>query len=69
MDSADKEAAAMASGRIQCLLIATRGGHVVYERFYDSFSEVEKSEIRAAFDDTAEEDAIVENQELVGRFR
>jgi len=59
----------MASGRIQSLLISTRGRHVVYERFYDVFSESEKSEIRVAYDDTAEEGALVENQELVGRYR
>ena len=59
----------MSAGRIQCLLIASRSGHVIYERFYDSFSEVEKAEIRSAFDDTLEEDEIVDGQEQVGRFK
>jgi len=59
----------MASGRIQCLVIATRTGNVVYERFYDAFSDIEKSEIRAALDETASDEAAAENQELVGRFR
>ena len=58
----------MASGRIQCLLIATRSGHVVYERFYEAFNDVEKAEIRAAFDQTAVEEAR-EDQEFVGRYK
>lgn len=38
----------MSSGRVQTLAVATRpGGQVVYERFYDSFSEAEKGEVRA----------------------
>jgi hypothetical protein len=30
-------------------LVATRGGDVIYERFFDRFTELEKAEIRAAF--------------------
>jgi hypothetical protein len=59
----------MSAGRIQTLLIATRSGHVVYERFYDAFTELEKAEIRAAFDDTAEEDGLPDGQEQVGRHK
>lgn len=59
----------MSAGRIQALLIATRSRHVVYERFYDAFTELEKAEIRAAFDDTAEEEELAEGQEQVGRFK
>ncbi|EFJ49513.1 hypothetical protein VOLCADRAFT_104299 [Volvox carteri f. nagariensis] len=36
-------------GRIHCFLVATRGGDVIYERFFDRFTELEKAEIRAAF--------------------
>jgi hypothetical protein len=35
-------------GRIHCFLVATRGGDVVYERFYDRFSELEKADVRSA---------------------
>ena len=59
----------MSLGRIQTVLIATRSGHVVYERFFDRFLEAEKAEIRAAFDDTTAEDALVEDQEQVGRHK
>jgi hypothetical protein len=30
-------------------LVATRGGDVIYERFFDRFTELEKADIRAAF--------------------
>jgi len=36
-------------GRFHCLLIATKGGDVIYERFYDRLSEYEKADVRAAF--------------------
>ena len=37
----------MSSGRVHTLAVATRpGGQVVYERFYDAFSEAEKGEVR-----------------------
>lgn len=39
----------MATGKIHCVLIATKAGEVVYERFYDRLSELDKAEIRAAF--------------------
>lgn len=35
-------------GRIHCFLVATRGGDVVYERFFDRFSELEKADVRSA---------------------
>jgi hypothetical protein len=49
-------------------------GHVVYERFYDQFSEGEKAEIRSAFDQvagpsSAAAPAAVEDAEIVGRYR
>lgn len=39
----------MSYGRIHCFLVATKIGDVIYERFYDRLSEVEKAEIRTAF--------------------
>ena len=37
----------MSSGRVHALAVATRpAGQVVYERFYDAFSEAEKGEVR-----------------------
>jgi hypothetical protein len=35
-------------GRIQALIIATVKGHVVYERFYSTFTDLERAEMRAA---------------------
>ena len=59
----------MASGRIQCLLIATRPGHVVYERFYDMFGDEEKANIRVAFDHAGSAEEARDDQELVGRYK
>ncbi|KAL4431611.1 hypothetical protein ABPG77_001453 [Micractinium sp. CCAP 211/92] len=63
----------MSSGRVVALAIATRQGHVVYERFYEAFSEAEKAEVRGAFDQVAGPSSGVaitaEEEELVGRFR
>lgn len=59
----------MATGRIQCLLISTKSGEVVYERFFDSFTESEKGGIRAAFHATADADNSQENYEYVGRHK
>jgi hypothetical protein len=39
----------MSFGRIHCFLVATKGADVIYERFFDRLSEVEKAEVRAAF--------------------
>ena len=57
----------MASGRVYALLIASNARQVVFERFYDNFSEPEKAEIRSAFDQVASEGrgAI----EAVGRYK
>ncbi|DBA87000.1 TPA: hypothetical protein ACH3X2_000380 [Trebouxia sp. C0005] len=44
----------MDCGRIQCFLIATTTGSVVYERFYLRFTDVEKADIRAAFQRASE---------------
>jgi hypothetical protein len=58
------------SGRIYSLLLATRSGQVVYERFYDSFSEAEKAEIRAAFDQVAPPGGKAEEaHEYTGRYK
>lgn len=44
----------MEFGRILYFGIANKGGRVLYERWYDSFSELEKSQIRVALDQTSE---------------
>jgi hypothetical protein len=36
-------------GKIHCFLVATKGNDVIYERFYDRYTEQEKADIRAAF--------------------
>jgi hypothetical protein len=42
-------------GRVHALIIATRAeGAVLYERYYDRYSELDKAEIRAAFQQAAE---------------
>ncbi len=55
-------------GRIQCALIATASSNVIYERFYERFSEVEKAEIRSAFQN-AQRELSADKQEAVGRLR
>ncbi|CAL8469515.1 g9056 [Coccomyxa elongata] len=55
-------------GRIQCALIATTSSHVIYERFYDRFSDIEKAEIRSAFH-SAQRELSQDKQETVGRLR
>lgn len=63
----------MSSGRVAALAVATRQGHVVYERFYEAFSEAEKAEVRGAFDQVAGPSSgsatPAEEEELVGRYR
>ncbi|PRW60145.1 6-phosphogluconolactonase 1 [Chlorella sorokiniana] len=63
----------MSSGRVHALAVATRpAGQVVYERFYDAFSEAEKGEIRSAFDAVAGPSGgkgVADDEELVGRYR
>ena len=55
-------------GRIQCALIATAGGHIIYERFYERFSDVEKADIRSCFQRTQEK--FMQNKiECTGRLR
>ena len=56
------------SDHIYCILIATAGRYVIYERFYSRFSEVEKAEIRTALQRTQEE-LSQDSPEAVGRFR
>lgn len=41
-------AAGRAAAMLHCFLIASRSGHVVYERFYERLSEYEKADVRAA---------------------
>ena len=55
-------------GRIQCALIATASGHIIYERFYERFSDVEKADIRSCFQRTQEK--LMQNKiECTGRLR
>lgn len=50
------------------MLIATNTSNVIYERFYDRFSDVEKAEIRSAFQ-SAQKELVKGRSESVGRFR
>lgn len=59
------------SGRVQCLLISSHAAQIVFERFYDSFSEAEKAEIRAAFNDILSDlpTPPPEDSEHTGRYK
>lgn len=57
------------SGRVACLILATRSGLVIYERFYERLAEAEKAELRAACDEITPPEGAAPGQELVGRFR
>ena len=35
-------------GRIQALIVANLKGHVVYERFYSAFTDLERADMRSA---------------------
>lgn len=57
-------------GRVHCLVVATKAGEVVYERFYDRFSELDKAEIRAAFQQATDNINLAsDNQDFCGTFR
>lgn len=57
-------------GRVHCVVVATKGGEVVYERFYDRLSELDKAEIRAAFQQATDNVNLgSDNQDFVGTFR
>lgn len=57
-------------GRVHCVVVATKSGEVVYERFYDRFTELDKAEIRAAFQQATDNINIAsDNQDFVGTFR
>jgi hypothetical protein len=57
-------------GRVHCIVVATKAGEVVYERFYDRFTELDKAEIRAAFQQATDNVNLAsDNQDFVGTFR
>jgi hypothetical protein len=57
-------------GRIHCIAVTTKAGEVVYERFYDRYTELDKAEIRAAFQQTAERANFNhDGADFVGSFR
>lgn len=56
-------------GRVQCILLSTVDGYVVYERFYDQFNDIQKAEIRTSFDDALGSNAVQNGLELTGRFK
>ena len=61
----------MEFGRIQSVLVATSVGDIVYERFYDKFSDLEKADIRAAFYSTTEPylQSLADGAEYAARFK
>lgn len=56
-------------GRIQCILLSTLDGYVIYERFYDQFNDIQKAEIRTSFDEAVGSHDPVQGLEVVGRFK
>ena len=61
----------MDSGRIQAIIIAASSGNVIYERFYDSFSEQDKAELRASLSESAEQSlrSNPSGHEFISRWR
>ena len=55
-------------GRIQCVLIATTGSNIVYERFYERFTDIEKADIRHSFQQTQSQ-LTQSSTECIGRCR
>lgn len=55
-------------GRIQCILIATTGSNIVYERFYERFLDTEKADIRQSFQQTQSQ-LTQSSTECIGRCR
>lgn len=57
-------------GRIHCFLVATKNGDVVYERYYDAYTELDKAEIRAAFQQAADNvNLAADDQDFVASFK
>lgn len=57
-------------GRIHCFSVANRSGCIVYERFFDRLSEVQKAELRNALGQCSRDVAKMQSGKLgVGNFR
>jgi hypothetical protein len=57
-------------GQIHSVIVTTKDGNVVYERFYDRLSELDKSELRATlFQALCSTNLSQDEQENVGCFR
>lgn len=60
-------------GRVHALVVATKAeGAVLYERYYDRYSELDKAEIRAAFQQAAEASGAAsapDGRDACGAFR
>jgi hypothetical protein len=57
-------------GRIHTVLIATKAGEVVYERYYDRYTELDKAEIRSAFQQATETVNLAsDGMDFVGSFK
>ncbi|KAL6753385.1 Zeta2-COP [Haematococcus lacustris] len=60
----------MSFGRLHAFVIATKAGEVVYERFWDRLSEVDKAEARAALQLASSSTSLgVDDQDFTGSFR
>lgn len=60
----------MDTGRIQAVIIATVSGHVIYERFYERFTDLNRADIRAACQHThAADRASTSEAEAISRIR
>ncbi|GMH37554.1 hypothetical protein BSKO_05427 [Bryopsis sp. KO-2023] len=61
----------MSSGRIHAVLISTKAGNVIYERFYDPLDEATRAEIRGAFHGASQPIlmTVQDGQQYVGNYR
>jgi len=59
----------MDTGRVQALIVATTAGHVIYERFYERFTDLDRADIRAACQQTHDAEHSAQVAESVSRFR
>jgi hypothetical protein len=57
-------------GRIHAFVVTNRNGSVLYERFYDQLSEIQKAEMRTALGQCSRDVARMANGQVgVGNFR
>lgn len=61
----------MSAGRVHVVLVATKLGHVIYERFFEGCDAVTRSEIRGAFNNASQPilETAKDGEPYVGNYR